>query len=154
GKGGEEMLAPYRYDIAPAVEVSGTVQNDGGKFDTQLDVEIEANNAFRYHEFPLEWLSTDVHIHTFHVELPRIVAGYAGGTLRGTATANNGHLAFDASLSDSDYDLAVDVFNAYLSTFSPPTPEEAEPGGLGSRKTGGRLAITLAASGPTTQFRA
>ncbi len=154
GKGGEEMLAAYRYEIPPAVEVSGTVQNDAGKYDTQLDVHIETKHAFRYHEFPLESLSTQALIHNFHVELPAIVAGYAGGTVHANAIADNGRLTFEAALSDSDYDLAVDTFNAYLATFSPPTPEEEEPGGLTSKKAGGRLAITLAASGPTTQFRA
>jgi hypothetical protein len=155
GKGGEDMLAPYRYEVPPRVDVEGSIERDGASWDTKLALAIETRRAFRYWDFPLESLETTVRIHNRLVEMPRIAAGCAGGMVRATAIADHGVLSFDAALAGADYDAAVETFRAWLGRNDPPAPpDEGKEAGLAGRKTGGRLDITFAAKGPATDFQA
>ena len=155
GPGGVKLFEPYRYDLPPSVSGQGTITQEGGVYDSDIGLSIRTDNAFRYYDFPLEALQTDVRIHNSHVELPEIRATYAGGTVTGNAVVEGGQLTVEAALADADYDLAVDTFGAFLERQSPtpPNPQE-EPSGLGRRKVGGRLDIQVAAKGPLTDYQA
>lgn len=154
GPGGDALLEPYRYTVPPRTRVSGVVTNDQGSFDTVLDVRIESPAEFRYYDFPVSSISTDVRIHNSHVEIPRLIAGYAGGTLRARAVADNGILDVHASLDSASYDDATHIFNDFLDRRSPPTTEERDPAGLTAQRPGGRLSLGVDARGPITTFDA
>ncbi|MBE2212716.1 MAG: hypothetical protein IAE82_02520 [Opitutaceae bacterium] len=154
GKGGEELLSSYRYTVPPRATVRGVVTNDNGHFDTVLDIGIESAEEFRYEDFPVSSISTDVKIHNTRVEIPRLLAGYAGGTLRATAVADAGILTVQASLADAGYDDATKIFNDFLDRRSPPPPEERDPAGLTAQRPGGRLSLGVDARGPITTFDA
>jgi len=154
GKGGENLLASYRYTVPPRATVRGVVANDAGRFDTVLDIGIESPEEFRYEDFPVSSISTDVKIHNTRVDITRLVAGYAEGTLRATAVADAGILTVDASLADASYDDATRIFNEFLDRRSPPPPEERDPAGLSAQRPGGRLSLGVAARGPITTFDA
>jgi hypothetical protein len=154
GKGGEALLASYRYTVPPHATVKGVVTNDAGRFDTVLDIGIESPVEFRYEDFPVSSISTDVKIHNTHVEIPRLIAGYAGGTLRAQAVADGGILTVSASLADASYDDATQIFNDFLDRRSPPPPEERDPAGLTAQRPGGQLSLGVEARGPITTFDA
>lgn len=154
GAGGEALLAPYRYTVPPHTRVSGVVTNEAGAFDTKLDVQIESPAEFRYHDFPVASISTDVKIHNTRVDIPRLIAGYGGGTLRASAVADNGKLAVKASLDNALYDEATGIFNAFLDRKSPPPPGDSDPAGLTARPPGGLLSLGVEATGPITTFDA
>lgn len=154
GKGGNELLAPYRYTTPPTTHVAGVVTNHAGAFDTRLDVSIESPAEFRYYDFPVSTISTDVKIHNTRVEIPRLLAGYGGGTLRASAVVENGIIALHGSLEDASYDSATRIFNDFLDRRSPPPAEEKDPAGLTAHAPGGRLDLGVDARGPLTTFDA
>ncbi len=157
GPGGTALFEPYRYEIPPEVTGRGRITQEGGVYDTDIDLRIRTPHPFRYYDFPLEALETSVKIDDRHIELPDIDARYAGGRVEGKAVVDEGTLSVDAALRDADYDLAVDTFSDFLRRQSP-TPEEEKPSanadGLGARKVGGRLDIKLTAKGPLTEHQA
>lgn len=156
GERGEELFAPYRYHIPPAVSARGRIEHNDETFDSRIQLSIATEHEFRYHDFPFESLSTEVDIHNSDVRLSRINAGYAGGFLDGTAGVHDDRLTFDANLSGAQFDTAVEVFTDFLNRRSPPPPEELaeEPSGFAGKKIGGLLDIQLAAEGPLTDFKA
>ena len=154
GAGGDALLADYRYTIPPKTRVTGVVTNEAGDFDTRLDISIESAEEFRYVDFPVSAISTDVKIHNTRVEIPRLLAGYGGGTLRAQAVADAGILTVQASLDNASYDDATRIFNDFLDRRSPPPPEERDPAGLTAQRPGGRLSIGIDAHGPITTFDA
>ncbi len=154
GPGGDALLEPYRYTVPPRTRVAGVVTNDNGAFDTVLDVAIESPAEFRYYDFPVSSISTEVRIHNSRVDIPRLIAGYAGGTLRARASADGGLLAVHASLDNASYDDATRIFNDFLDRRSPPSAEERDPAGLAAQRPGGRLSLGVEARGPITTFDA
>lgn len=154
GQGGDDLLAAYRYTIPPKARVAGVVTNQAGALDTVLDVGLETPAEFRYYDFPVSSLSTDVKIHNTHVEIPRLIAGYGGGTLRASAVADAGILSVKASLDNASYDDATRIFNEFLDRRSPPPSDERDPAGLTAHPPGGRLSLGVDAHGPITTFDA
>jgi hypothetical protein len=154
GKGGEGLLEPYRYRVPPWARVSGEVLNDAGAFDTTLAIQIESPVEFRYHDFPVSSISTEVIVHNDRVEIPRLVAAYGGGIIRASATADAGVLNLKAAIEDASYDDATRIFNDFLDRRSPPPPDERDPAGLAATPPGGRLDLGIDARGPITTFDA
>jgi len=152
GPGGEALFEPYRYSIPPAVVARGDIVNDAGKLDTDIDLVIASGNEFRYYDFPVDALSTDVSIRNNRVELPNLRAEYAGGLITARAVVVDDTLTVDARLEDADYDRAVSTFNAFLDRRNPPPPGEAEPSGFAARQINGRLDIEVSATGPLTDI--
>lgn len=152
GPGGSALFEPYRYDTPPTVVAHGIIEHQDDEYESNIDLHIHTDKAFRYYDFPLESLDTTVKIHNAHVELPDLKAGYAEGIISGSAVVDNGQLTIDAVQTDSDYDLAVDTFNKFLEKRSPKPAPPNEPTGLSGRKVGGRLDIKLAATGPLTEY--
>jgi hypothetical protein len=153
GPGGDALFEPYRYDVPPRVSGRGTITQKRGVYDTSIDLRIQTSDTFRYYDFPLEALDTSVIIRDSRVELPDVRARYAGGEVTGKAVVDAGTLRFDAKLVSADYDLAVQRFSEFLDLQDPETAarEAAKPAtgeGLGDRKIGGKLSLTLAAEGP------
>jgi hypothetical protein len=148
------MLAPYRYTTPPEVTLVGTVEREESKYDVRLDLGLNTGEEFRYLDFPLSWLTTRVSIHNRHVELPEIYAGYANGVLTGKATADNGQLDFDATLLNTDFDLATKIYSDYVDRNFPTPPETIEPGTIVRENYGGKLTLNLAAKGPITNLKA
>lgn len=154
GKGGEDMLAPYRYKIPPATTMVGKVAREGDTYDVQLDIGVNTAEEFRYLDFPLEWLTTRALVHNKQVGLPEIYAGYANGVLNGSADVDNGRLKFTAKLTNADFDRAIKTYTEYTDRNFPTPPEKIEPGSVTRENYGGVLTFGLSAAGPITNLKA
>lgn len=157
GDGGRAMLAPYRYTTPPFAKVRGTVTAKNGEFDTDLAINIETEHEFRYHDFPMESLSTDVTIRNSHVELPRVRATYAGGTLSASAVVDDGNLTYFATLSDANFAESIEIFSDFLDRTAP-SPEEPVPAtnpndSLAAGLVGGKLNLQMTATGIVDDFQ-
>lgn len=157
GEGGRDMLAPYRYTTPPFAKVRGTVTAKNGVVDTDLAINIETDNEFRYHDFPMESLSADVTIKNSHVKLPRVRATYAGGTLGASAEVENGRLTYFATLTDANFADSLEIFSDFLDRTSPPTEEEkpaTDPDdSLAAGLVGGKLNLQMTATGTVEDFQ-
>ncbi len=152
GEGGIKMLAPYDYDTPPKVAFLGTVLRTGDKWDTDISIEIDTDELFRYEEFPLESLQTRVRILNKRVELPTIVATYADGSLSGDALVDDGILTFDASLKEAVFQDALTLFGNYTRRNEPASAPADTEGRFEDRNPGGKLNISLKATGKLGDF--
>lgn len=151
GDGGVKMLAPYDYDTPPKVAFLGTVLRTGDKWDTDISIEIDTDELFRYEEFPLESLQTRVRILNKRVELPEIAATYADGSLSGEALVDDGILTFDASLKEAVFQDALTIFANYTRRNKPEPAADTE-NRFEDRNLGGKLNISLVAKGKLSDF--
>ena len=93
----------------------------------KVQLEVTSRGHFAFHQFPLENLRCTADIENDTVDLPKIEAGFAGGTAAGHARligrAENGRLAFDATLRGANLGRVIDTIDDYQSARKTSAPD-------------------------------
>lgn len=144
---GAALIAPFRLSAAPRVSLSGETRGPGAgdaAGDQRYELALETDAPLTYQGFPLERLSVRATQTKGELALDDLRVGVAGGSAVGAARlsgpANARWLAFDLNLADAGIDDLQNAWRQFQIArgTQPPTP----------KPLGGRLDLTLAATGP------
>ena len=152
GPAGAAYLAPYQYAEPPQVHLTGQLagpEAPGGPR-TKVDIALATSAPFAFHGFPLDHLKFTAAFENGELDLRQVEAGFAGGTLNGSARlagpAEARRLAFNAVLKGADLARAANSLEEIQ--LPGKTATRAHPGNRFLRRaSGGRLDATLTAEG-------
>ncbi|MEO6569608.1 MAG: AsmA-like C-terminal region-containing protein, partial [Opitutaceae bacterium] len=113
-----EWLAPFRFEQAPVVKISGRLERRAAD-DYHQDLQITAKSgaAFWFHDFPLERVAFNATLHDDEISISEVEAGFAGGATTGRAkiwgrgTARK--LNFDFALREASLGRAVAILEDF-----------------------------------------
>jgi hypothetical protein len=152
GPAGATYLTPYQYDQPPRVHLTGHLAGadaPGGR-QTKVNLALTSPGRFAFHGFPLEHLKFDADFENGDLNLRQVEAGFAGGSLTGSARLEGPPeartLAFNAKLKGADLVRAANSLEE-VQLPGKPTAHRSVGSRFLSRASGGRLDLTLKAEG-------
>lgn len=159
-KEGAALVAPFALTAPPVVHLVGEVFGPGAAPELagkqHYDLELSTAAPLRYQGFPLDHLALRLERRDTDLMLHDIRAGFASDTATGRAVlsgpATDRWLAFDLALPDADLDLVLARWREFQAT-RPATPSPAAAPSAArdaddDKPLGGRVSLTVAATGP------
>jgi hypothetical protein len=151
GPAGEAGLAPFAFDKAPNLRISGHLDGPAapGGPGQVLHIEARADGPFRYHEFPFERMAFTAEVRDGDIAIAPIAAGFAAGRLTGRARVwgrgADRRLSAEGSLVGANLRQAI----ASLNTYSAGRNRRAPPslGQFVKDKADIRLDVSVSAEG-------
>ena len=152
GPAGMAYLAPYQYAEPPQLHLTGHLAGPEapGGLRTKVDIALATSGRFAFHGFALDHIKFTAAFENGDLDLHQVEAGFAGGTLTGSARlagpSEARRLAFAAVLKGADLARAVNSLEEIQ--FPGKTAASGHPGNrLLRRASGGRLDVALTAEG-------
>jgi len=117
---GPELVADYIFAQAPKVHGRGHLDGPGAPagLSHTVDIDIESKGEFQIQGFPLEDLNCSVHWDDQKIEISKVNARFAQGTVDGKISINqqgsDRRLIFDGNLKDARLADAIHITDAYV----------------------------------------
>ena len=130
GQDGVDFVAPFQFAQPPTLHVVGRLDSPvapGGEHQ-RVQIAVASTGAFSLFDFPLTDVSFDAVLRDDDIDLPRISATFASGTLSGRAFLsgpdNARRLRFDLHLANASLGRAVTTVDDFISRQKklPPDP--------------------------------
>jgi len=130
GKEGVDFVAPFQFAQPPTLHVTGRLDSPvapGGEHQ-RVQIAVASTGAFTLFDFPLSDVSFDATLRDDDIDLPRINALFAGGTLDGraflTGPDSARRLRFDLHLANASLGRAITTVDDFISRQKnqPPDP--------------------------------
>lgn len=118
GEAGTSFTAPFHFDEAPKMRLTGRVDGPAAPAGPhrRVHVDLASNGGFAYHGFALESLRCNADVNDDDVRLKNMEAGLAGGAATGEAhvegAAEARTVAFDANLNGANLGRFLGVVEA------------------------------------------
>jgi hypothetical protein len=156
GEEGREITAPMRFSEPPSLHLEGKVFGPAAGTDAgyqRYTLDLVAGAPFHFHDFPLDRLAVRIERTNSELALHDIRAGFADGDLTGEAIVSGPSdarwLAFDAKLAKAPADTVLARWHEFQATRpGPPATTAPPPAATPAKPLGGRLDLTLTATGP------
>ncbi|MEY4940439.1 MAG: hypothetical protein RIQ93_2174, partial [Verrucomicrobiota bacterium] len=151
GPPGERILSQFKYAHPPTLKLNGRMDGaeaPGGAHQT-FAIEARTRGQFRFHGFPLEDVSFAAALRDDEIQLQRVEARFAGGTVSGKARVwGDGaarRVGFDTTLTNASLGLVSAAVTQYLAEINnrPADP----PGKFVQEKASVLLDLALSAEG-------
>ncbi|MBK1878788.1 AsmA-like C-terminal region-containing protein [Pelagicoccus mobilis] len=112
--GVRNILAPYCYDLPPLLEVRSASVLFEDEFINDIDLGIESETAFTFYGYPLDSLSTEIHIDDDVIDIPYAESDLGGGKMTASAFIVGDAVEIDAQLDDVGFGEALVATNTYF----------------------------------------
>ncbi|HEY5079008.1 MAG TPA: AsmA-like C-terminal region-containing protein, partial [Opitutaceae bacterium] len=148
---GAAAIAAFAFDRPPSASVRGHFDgaNEAGDHHKKLHVEVRSGSGLRIHGVAFDKAAFKVDLNDDDVDVTDIDAGFAGGTVTGTANlSGNGaarRVKFKASLAGASLGLAAEAAEGYVA--SNPAGSSTALETFARDKSGVRLDLNASATG-------
>ena len=151
GQEGVDFVAPFKFAQPPTLHVAGRLESPaapGGEHE-QVQITVASTGDFSLYDFPLGDVSFDAVLRDDDIDLPRISASFAGGTLNGRAFLSGAEaerrLRFDFHLINASLGRAVTTVDEFVARRKKQPPDP--PTQFVQHAADIRLDLTAAAAG-------
>jgi hypothetical protein len=151
GPRSDSILGRFKWSAVPVLKLAGHIDGPAAPAGAHAELRVEGSAAgeFRVHDFPLEDVSFTARVHDDDVDVSRLEAKVAEGTLAGRmkifGEGADRRVNFDFGLHDANLSRAVALLQNYTAQQKgiAPTP----PGKFMQEKAAVRLDLQAAAEG-------